>query len=102
MQSVYVKLLDSELSTDLEADLLEAAVKLSPSQLWALSLEDSNVDSRLSPQFRAENKVLFGRLRIIGLGRVIGEYLGGPYEVSVKKGEGGFEVKATPGWSAQS
>ncbi len=102
MRSVFVKLLDSEVTTDVEADILEVAVKLSPSQLWVFTLGNPNVDSRLSPQFRSENRVLFGRLRILGLKTVLDEYLGGAYTLDVKKGEKGYQVKATPGRSAQA
>jgi len=96
MQSVFVKLLPEELTNDVEADLLEAAVRMAPSQLWVLTLEDSNEDSRLNPQFRSENKALFGRLRILGMGRVLEDYLGGAYEIELRKWSGGFQVKATP------
>ncbi len=96
MQSVYVLLREDHLDSDSEADLLEMAVKLAPSQLWVLTLEDSNVDSRLNPVFRSENRILFGRLRIIGIGRVIESHLGGAYEVEVKREGERFSVKATP------
>ena len=95
MRSVLVSLLSGELTTDVESQYLESAVSLAPSQVWVLTLDDDNIDSRLNPVFRSENKVLFGRLRIVGLSRVLEAYLGGGYEVKVSIEGERFKVGLT-------
>jgi len=100
LRSVFISLSPPGLTTDLESYYLERAVDVAPSQVWVFTPDDANVDSRLNPVFTSENRVLFGRLRILGLGTVIEDYLGRRYHAKVEKAGELFKVSLVARGSA--
>jgi hypothetical protein len=90
-KSIYVKLALTDVLPEAISQFMERAKTVSPSELWLLELRGDE-DIQLSPVFTAENTVLFGRLRRLGLDRVLGELLGGDCALDVKPHGDGVQV----------
>jgi hypothetical protein len=90
-KSIFVKLALTDVLPEAISQFMERAKTLSPSELWRLELRGDE-DIQLGPVFTAENTVLFGRLRRLGLDRVLGELLGGDYVLDVKRHGDGMQV----------
>ena len=63
-----------------------------PCEFWLLTLQDEDFDVRLDPVFVAENKVLFGRFRRLGLSNMLRNLLGHEFLVSAERSGDGIAV----------
>jgi hypothetical protein len=87
-RSIYARLLFRELKEDEISSCQEEAQRAAPSEYWLFTLREEEVDIRLEPVFVGENRVMFGRVRCLGLASMLGEMLGRRCEISAtRKGD---------------
>lgn len=91
-RSIYVKLSLQDVAPENLSSYMEEARLASPSEFWLLGLKDEDVETKLEPVFLGENRILFGRLRRLGLSTVLRVVLRIDCGISVEQKEEGIKV----------
>jgi hypothetical protein len=82
---IYAKLLKDEPTPEVLTEWLRVAKHLTPSEVWLLTSKDPSfeLDLRLEPSFLDENRVMFGRLKLLSLSTLFYEILGKNFKVTI-------------------